>query len=187
MIRKMLWFGSVLMAFIAGCSLGRSSKAEAGDPTTAGTMCVALPLTELKLDYSKSVVEMAAANKFASMSKEFKGVQLRRGEEKVFVTTVAIRSEKFNELMRMMDLLQKNGYRPATLTEMLALDQAEPRLAKYTLIIYSRWKRSDGQTFFPYIYADHRGKHLSWRWSETMPQTYLLVVAKQSQLDKSLK
>ncbi len=124
----------------------------------------------LSVDYSRTVQEMINTGKYGwtndDITEKHFPLPTELNGKKV---SVAAKLFHFNRSINSQDAIKemdKTGYRPATLAELLALGEKEPELQKEFPIVAlgSIWTDAFGNRYVPYLSVDGRKRMLDLDW-----------------------
>ena len=128
---------------------------------------LSFPWYTVTVDYSASVEQMIKAGKFDWFNDDVTSRHFPSNEKGV--AEVLVYLVNFNRDISSEDAvkeLDRQGLRPATLRELLALGVAQPDLQRNNPIVAlgSTWRGSDGLVLVPYLYGSESYRSLGLRW-----------------------
>lgn len=120
------------------------------------------------VDYSKPLPEMIATGRYDWTNSDItSGHFPAKGSGVAELKLELVHLGKAASTDEVLRYLDEQGYRPATLPELLAFGAKFPEeQRKYPVVaLASVWRRSDGSRDVPYLYRDDAGRNLSLHWS----------------------
>lgn len=130
---------------------------------------VVRPVFKVVVDYSCSLAEMISAGHYNwthnDITTEHFPVQ---GEGKQEIEITLFHFGKTTTSEEVLAEMEKQGYRPATIEELLALGASQPELQKQFPIVAfgSCWRSQGGRRRVPYLYWSCNERELNLGWFE---------------------
>lgn len=124
----------------------------------------------LVIDYSRTLQEMINAGNYgwtnSNITEKNFPISLEMTGKKVEVSAKLFHFNREISSEDAISEMDKAGYRPATLAEILALGEAQPKLQRQFPIIAlgSVWRRADGNRDVPSLNVDGSGRRLYLDW-----------------------
>lgn len=131
------------------------------------------PAYNIVVDYNRSLADMIKAGKYDRVDSGINTEHFPlKGKGKHELTAILFLFDRYIESDDAIVEMDKQGYRPATIEELLALGEKYPKLPKEFPIIAlgSVWRNPDGDRSVPYLYwlILERNLNLGWfddRWN----------------------